>query len=32
MREPLTTIEREVNSKNVFDHAYPEFEKKPAAL
>jgi hypothetical protein len=27
-RESLTTIEREANSKD----AYPEFDKKPAAL
>ena len=30
-REPLTTIEREVNSKNALDQAYPEFDKKSAA-
>ena len=31
-RESLTKIEREANSKYALDLAYPEFDKKPAAL
>jgi hypothetical protein len=31
-RDPLTTMEREVNSKNALDCAYPKFNKEPAAL
>ena len=31
-RESLTKIEREATSKYALDHAYQEFDKKPAAL